>query len=272
MKLGILFAFLIYYGLLTIFFFFASPYINVEGSNYTSTIDIGNLNMDYRTGYYNIDLFYTDFNWADGTYKWTTTPALIGWLLAINDETYCINDDNDDCFRSEKDNCQLYYNRDIDANGCQDKISITGFVNIENLNGTQNLNLMISDDSGDSYTNIYTISDGDFNGAWEYLANTNVYGVDSLRIGFNATGLDYEDNEHFYIDNIKVSCQVTQKYLEDNATEQTSVSIKSFFAFLGFGIGLPNDTPIWFQVIFSVWQGILLIMFLALLYQAIRGS
>jgi hypothetical protein len=52
----------------------------------------------------------------------------------------------------------------------------------------------------------------------------------------------------------------------------STVGIGDFFAFLGFGIGLPDDTPSWFQFIFSAWQTIMLFLFAGFLYQAIRGS
>ena len=52
----------------------------------------------------------------------------------------------------------------------------------------------------------------------------------------------------------------------------SSIGIGDFFVFLGFGIGLPDDTPSWFQIIFSLWQIIVLILFSGFLYQAIRGS
>lgn len=32
-----------------------------------------------------------------------------------------------------------------------------------------------------------------------------------------------------------------------------------FIGFVGFGIGLPSDTPAWFQTIFIAWQSILTI-------------
>ena len=269
MKIGVLFAFLMYYSLLGLFFYFASPYINTDG-NYTSTIDIGNLNVDYRTGYYNIEVFYADFNWwTGGNSGWTTTPLLSGWNLVQNNE-YCVDDNNDDCMISNDNPCQLYYNDDIDLSNCQAGIAVSGFVNGINFNGTQPIHLMLSNDSGNSYDDVYEISDGDYLGAWSYNINESIYGVETFKFGFNATDLD--TGEHYYLDNIKIACQVTQEYLEDISTEQTSVSITSFFTFLGFGIGLPAETPTWFKVIFAVWQSIMTILFLAFLYQAIRGS
>lgn len=55
-------------------------------------------------------------------------------------------------------------------------------------------------------------------------------------------------------------------------TIPSSIGIGDFFVFLGFGIGLPSDTPSWFQIIFSLWQIIVLILFSGFLYQSIRGS
>lgn len=45
-----------------------------------------------------------------------------------------------------------------------------------------------------------------------------------------------------------------------------------FILFVGFGIGLPDDTPTWFNIIFIIWQSIILLLFIGFIYQAIRGS
>ena len=45
-----------------------------------------------------------------------------------------------------------------------------------------------------------------------------------------------------------------------------------FFLFLGFGVGLPEDTPTWFSVIFIMWQTIMFMLVLGFLYQSIRGG
>ena len=55
-------------------------------------------------------------------------------------------------------------------------------------------------------------------------------------------------------------------------TIPSSIGIGDFFIFLGFGVGLGDDTPSWFQIIFSLWQTIVLIMFAGFLYQAIRSG
>ena len=35
--------------------------------------------------------------------------------------------------------------------------------------------------------------------------------------------------------------------------------ISRFIAFVGFGVGLPSDTPTWFRTMFFAWQTILLL-------------
>ena len=37
----------------------------------------------------------------------------------------------------------------------------------------------------------------------------------------------------------------------------TGVSFSRFFGFVGFGIGLPEDTPSWFNGIFIIWQSMI---------------
>ena len=45
-----------------------------------------------------------------------------------------------------------------------------------------------------------------------------------------------------------------------------------FFMFLGFGVGLPEDTPTWFSVMFISWQSLMFMFVLGFLYQSIRGG
>jgi len=45
-----------------------------------------------------------------------------------------------------------------------------------------------------------------------------------------------------------------------------------FFIFLGFGVGLPEDTPTWFNTIFITWQSLMFMLSLGFLYQSIRGG
>ena len=39
----------------------------------------------------------------------------------------------------------------------------------------------------------------------------------------------------------------------------TGISFSRFAGMVGFGIGLPDDTPDWFSAIFIIWQSMLLI-------------
>ena len=45
-----------------------------------------------------------------------------------------------------------------------------------------------------------------------------------------------------------------------------------FFGFLFFGIGLPDDTPLWFNAIFIIWQSLVFMFILGWLFQSIRGG
>ena len=47
------------------------------------------------------------------------------------------------------------------------------------------------------------------------------------------------------------------------------VSFTRFFAFVGFGVGLPEDTPSWFNVIFIAWQSLLLVFTIGFILSSI---
>jgi hypothetical protein len=77
-----------------------------------------------------------------------------------------------------------------------------------------------------------------------------------------------------YSTNINVN---TSEIDNSSSMELTSVydlgsAFSRFFAFVGFGVGLPSDTPLWFNVIFIIWQSLLFMFVLGFLYQSIRGG
>lgn len=39
----------------------------------------------------------------------------------------------------------------------------------------------------------------------------------------------------------------------------TGISLSRFASFVAFGVGLPDDTPTWFVIIFAMWQTIITI-------------
>ena len=47
--------------------------------------------------------------------------------------------------------------------------------------------------------------------------------------------------------------------IEQGGLFTIGVSFSRFFSFVGFGVGLPADTPNWFNIIFIVWQSMMLI-------------
>jgi hypothetical protein len=49
-------------------------------------------------------------------------------------------------------------------------------------------------------------------------------------------------------------------------------TIGSMFLFVTFGLGLPLDTPVWFQILFSAWSIFLVMVTILIIYQAVRGS
>ena len=91
------------------------------------------------------------------------------------------------------------------------------------------------------------------------------YGILSLFFFFAIPHIGEEYTSTIEIGGVEVNAT-------GDPTIPSSVGIGDFFVFLGFGIGLPDDTPSWFQVIITLWQIIVLIMFAGFLYQAIRGS
>jgi len=49
----------------------------------------------------------------------------------------------------------------------------------------------------------------------------------------------------------------------------TGVSFSRFLMFISFGIGLPSSTPIWFSVLYGIWQTIITILALGFIISSI---
>jgi len=49
----------------------------------------------------------------------------------------------------------------------------------------------------------------------------------------------------------------------------TGISFSRFFSFVGFGVGLPDDTPSWFSGIFIIWQSLMTVMAVAFIISSI---
>lgn len=55
------------------------------------------------------------------------------------------------------------------------------------------------------------------------------------------------------------STNLTSSEIDTGGLFGTGVSFGRFFGFVTIGIGLPDDTPSWFSIMFSLWQTIFLI-------------
>ena len=261
MKLGFLFGFLVYYALLLIFYSQAYPYMD-EG--FTTNVEFGDIG--YRTGYVILTPYEEDFN----SWDFIQWYFFDGWYLVYNDG-HCVDDDNDDCFISPADeNASTYTTKDIDLTLCKDseEIIIQAYISTEGVTGYNALILQVSDDSEAPDTSIGIFANNTMNGTRQMNISSD-YAVDAFRLGFYAL---INDAGSFYIDDVSVSCYVDDDYLSEEAEVDTSIGIGDFLLFAGFGIGLPDDTPSWFTYTFAVWQSIITILFMAFLYQAIRGS
>ncbi len=231
---------------------------------FTTTVEFGDIG--YRTGYVLLTPYEEDFN----SWDFTQWHFFDGWYLVYN-SGYCVDDDNDDCFTSPADeNASTYTTIDIDLTGCSDsdEIIVQAYVSNEGITGGNSLILQVSDDGTAPDTSIGIFANSTMNGTMQ-MNISNDYAVDDFRLGFYAL---INDEGRFYIDDVTISCYVDDDYLSEEAEVNASVGIGDFFLFTVFGIGLPDDTPIWFKYAFAVWQSIVTIMFMAFLYQAIRGS
>jgi hypothetical protein len=262
MKLTILFMLLVYYSLIGIFFIFASPYI---GEGYTNNVEIGVINLENQTYYRIDDVFYEDFNQNyGGTNDWN----LNNWSLKVDDAIYCKNDDNDDCIESVADSDSNFtYKFNIDLMDClEDGIFVSGHIVDKSLGyGDGDLYLLVSNDNGITY-NQYLVSQGQRIGSWQ-INLPNTYLINNLKLGFKTENMG---SGNYYLDEIKVNCDVESLIGEEET--DNDIDIGRFFLFLGFGVGLPEDTPTWFNIIFITWQTIMLMLTVGFLYQAIRGS
>lgn len=57
--------------------------------------------------------------------------------------------------------------------------------------------------------------------------------------------------------------------LDKGGLFNSGISFTRFVTFVGFGIGLPSDTPLWFKTIFSAWQTLILIFTIGFIISSI---
>jgi hypothetical protein len=253
---------LIYYTLIGVFFYFAASYV---GEGYSSNVELGGVTFENQTSYTVVEMFYEDF---DQNYGGTSNWNLYNWTSKTDDAIYCKNDDNDDCIESaSSSDSEFVYKFDVDLTNClEDSLFISGHIVDNSLGyGDGDLYLSASSDNGATYSQ-YLISSGQRIGSWR-IELSNQYIVDNFKLGFEA---DNVGSGNYYLDEIKVNCAV--EGLVGEAETDNDISVGRFFLFLSFGIGLPSDTPAWFNIIFIAWQSIMFMMTLGFIYQAIRGS
>ena len=65
---------------------------------------------------------------------------------------------------------------------------------------------------------------------------------------------------------------LSEDELDTAGVSDIGFSLGKFLAFIGFGIGLPDDTPSWFQFVFRIWSIAMSLFTVFFIYQAARGS
>lgn len=63
--------------------------------------------------------------------------------------------------------------------------------------------------------------------------------------------------------------ELTSQEIDRGGLFNTGVSFTRFFGLVTIGLGLPDDTPSWFQVMFSLWQTFVLIFTVAFIISSI---
>ena len=85
------------------------------------------------------------------------------------------------------------------------------------------------------------------------------YGVLSLLFTMGASVLNNEG----YTSNINLNdTELTNNEIDNGGLFSTGISFSRFFLFVGFGIGLPGDTPAFFSIIFLLWQTMITVLFI----------
>jgi len=65
------------------------------------------------------------------------------------------------------------------------------------------------------------------------------------------------------------SSDITDDEIDTGGLFGTGISFGRFTAMVGFGVGLPDDTPSWFSIIFIAWQSIITILFIGFVISSI---
>jgi len=78
----------------------------------------------------------------------------------------------------------------------------------------------------------------------------------SITEGYNVT-IDLNDSE------------LQDEEVDTGGLFGTGVSFSRFFAFVGFGVGLPEDTPSWFNAMFIIWESMMLIFTIGFIISSI---
>lgn len=78
------------------------------------------------------------------------------------------------------------------------------------------------------------------------------YGILTLAFGLGGsmfTDVGFESNIEF-----NQTGELTDAEIETGGFFDVGVDFGRFFVLIAFGVGLPDDTPTWFAVLFILWQ------------------
>lgn len=93
------------------------------------------------------------------------------------------------------------------------------------------------------------------------------YSVLSLFFIFAGAETDAFNNADF--DNPLNSSELQTDEIDTGGLFGSGVSFGRFFVFVTAGFGLPDDTPVWFQIMFSTWSILFLIFTVGFLISSI---
>jgi len=65
------------------------------------------------------------------------------------------------------------------------------------------------------------------------------------------------------------SSELQEEEIDTGGLFGTGVSFGRFFGLVSFGIGLPDETPNWFKVLFTLWQSCVSIFVIAFIISSI---
>jgi len=92
------------------------------------------------------------------------------------------------------------------------------------------------------------------------------YGV--LSLVFASSGSIFNDNDFTYQVVLNDSV-VSENEIDTGGLFGTGVDFGRYLGFVTIGIGLPGDTPGWFQLMFSLWQSAVLLFSLGFVISSI---